>query len=127
MAQFIRRSLVVFLAMLVFALAPAWVNANSAAGVSHDAATASMSSTHMHGPSAAMSVSRGDDCCAKPRSRSCGDCLILRSCETACAAPAVLADAPIATLTVGPGSDKIDADILFTGIMVKPPTEPPKV
>jgi len=126
MAQSIRRSLVVFLAMLALALGPAGMNSNFAAGVTHELAAASMASTHMHGPSNAMPVSRGDDCCAKLQSGSCGDCLILRSCETACAAPAVLADAPIATVTVRSGRDKTDADVLVTGIMVKPPTEPPK-
>lgn len=126
MAQSIRRSLVLFLAMLVLALGPAGVNVSFAADASQEMTGAPMASAHMHGPSKAMAVPGGDDCCSKGHSRSCPDCLTLRSCETACAVPAILAEAPSASGTLIRGRNDADADVLAAGMRVKPPTEPPK-
>ncbi len=125
MALSVRRSLVVFFAMLVLSFGPARVNAGFAAGSPREMAGTLMASAHMHGASEAVTV-HGDDCCAKERSRSCPDCVNLRSCEAACAVPAILADASSAAVPAGPGSERTDADVLVTGMLVKPPTEPPK-
>lgn len=126
MATSVRRSLVVFFAMLVLSFGAARVNAGFAADSSREMAGAPTASAHMHGPSKTMAVPGGDDCCAKEHSRSCPDCLILRSCETACAVPVILVDTPGASVMVSSGWNKAGADVFATGMLVKPPTEPPK-
>ncbi|WP_416796354.1 hypothetical protein [Ciceribacter azotifigens] len=126
MAQSVWRSLVVFLAMLVLTLGPARVDVGFAADAFREMAGAPTASAHMHGPSMAMAAPGEGDCCTKEQSRSCPDCVNLRSCEAACAAPAILADVSSAAVPAGPGSEKTDADVLATGTPVKPPTEPPK-